>query len=293
MPANSLAIALKQLPKPNLNLPENFPGPNNGNGTCVINILTSSTQQATEQATEIATNMTQRTAQLQEQLQAQLQEQITAQLQQQITAQLQTQMTTQINEQVQQQVQKQLQEQLQLQAQKQLQEQLQKQTQAQLQKQAQKSNWDKLQQAGQNSWDYLNNHKIMTGICLVGLIYAYSFYKLTQLEQQLDQPNNLGDWKSDCNLNELLATDNLKLIQDLDQVIKSRYETSFKIEIERELTTAHKYLNFCQRIKFWRLTRFYPTNDQKIKNIETRISRLNYLKSLFNSWQRSRVASLT
>jgi multidrug efflux pump subunit AcrA (membrane-fusion protein) len=280
---NILAITAKQLPKPTLILPENLPGTNampsngasNGNGTCIINILTSNAQQATEQAADIATSVTQKTAQLQEQLQAQLQEQIQAQLQEQ--------MATQITEQVQQQVQKQLQEQLQLQAQKQLQE--------QLQKQAQPSNWDKLQQSGLSTWNYLSNHKVMTGICLVGLIYAYSLYQLTQLEQQLEQPNNLGDWKADCNLNELLATDNLKLVQDLDQVIKNRYETSFKTEIERELTTAHKYLKICQRIKFWRLTRFYPTNEQKIKNIETRISRLNYLKGLFNSWQRSKIVN--
>lgn len=261
IPANILANAPKQLPKPALVLPGNLPetntGPNNGSGTCIINILTSNAQQATEQAADIATSVTQKTAQLQEQ------------------------MTTQITEQVQQQVQKQLQEQLQLQAQRQLQK--------QLQKQSQKSNWDKLQQTGQSTWDYLSNHKIMTGICLVGLIYAYSLYQLTHLEQQLEQPNNLGDWKAECNLNELLATDNLKLMQELDLVIKSRYDTAFKAEIGRELAAAHQYLKFCQRIKFWRLTRFYPTNEQKIKTIETRISRLNYLKGLFNSWQRSKV----
>lgn len=163
----------------------------------------------------------------------------------------------------------------------------QKQAQDQLQTQA--SHWDKLYNTGLLSWNFIKNHKLATSVCIAGTLYIYSLYKLNKLEQELERSGNLSHWKADCNLDELLATDNLKLVQDLDQLIKHQYEAFFKSEIERELATANSYLNFYQQIQFWHLTRFYPNHEHKTKTIETKISRLNYLKSLFNSWQNSKI----
>lgn len=165
----------------------------------------------------------------------------------------------------------------------------QKQIQDQLQ--TQNGNWDKLYNTGLLSWNFIKNHKLATSICIAGTLYIYSLYKLNQLEQALERTESLSHWKADCNLDELLATDNIKLVQDLDQLIKSHYETFFKSEIERELTVANSYLRFYQQIKFWHLTRFYPNHESKIKTIEIKISRLNYLKSLFNSWQNSKITA--
>ena len=144
-------------------------------------------------------------------------------------------------------------------------------------------------QASSSIWDYLSNHKLLSGACLAGIIYVYSLYKLTQLEHDFDQPNSISNWKSDCSLNELLAADNVKLTQELDLVIKEQYEIFFKTEIEREITAAQRYLKFCQYLMLSRLARFYPVDQSKIKSIEAKISRLNYLKGIFNQRQNSQM----
>ena len=144
-----------------------------------------------------------------------------------------------------------------------------------------------------NIWNYIENHKLLSCACITGTVYVYSLYKLTQLEHDFDQPNSISNWKSDCSLNDLLAADNSKLAQELELVIKEQYAIFFKAEIEREITAAQRYLKFCQYINFSKLARFYPIDQYKIKVIEARISRLNYLKGIFNQRQNSQTLYLS
>ena len=152
---------------------------------------------------------------------------------------------------------------------------------------------EQLKQLSAGTLNFLKTHKLRCCLSVIAAGYLYSLYGSYRLLQRLEQPDQLAHWKSSCDLNQLLATPQSVLVADLDQFIKLQYEAFFKAEIEHELALAQRYLHYAQVIQQLRLTRFYPISPTRIKQVEAQVSRLSYLKQLFQTWQQTHLALAT
>jgi hypothetical protein len=145
----------------------------------------------------------------------------------------------------------------------------------------------------QTLWQY--RYTIACGT-LMGSYSIISILLLTDYYHYLQNKTLWARWKPECSFECLCTMPQKKLTQELLTTINERYYnknnptdfahplTMFIITIDGEIKTCKRYISTAQTIKRLHLTAIFPTNDNKLDEVNKLLERALFIKHIFLSW---------